>query len=138
LIIRTLLSLFLLGASTLAYAQTPSNDAEHFLRKVTTQDSDAAFDQLFAGSGFAESKPQDLVTLKSQTKMAMGLYGTPLGLEKIWEEDLSPSLKRLVYLQKFEKYPVVWEFYFYKPKDRWVINTLKFQDQVSPLVGAKK
>jgi hypothetical protein len=138
MIVRLALALVLLIGPALAHAETPSESVERFLRQVTTPESDAAFDRLFAGSGFAELKPQDLVTLKSQTKMAMGLYGTPIGLEKIWEEDLSPSLKRIVYLQKFEKYPVAWEFFFYKPKDAWVINTLNFKDQVAPLVGAKK
>ena len=128
----------LLIAPALVRAETPSERVERFLQQVVTPESDAAFDTLFAGSGFAESKPQDLLTLKSQTKMAMGLYGTPIGLEKIWEEDLSPSLKRIVYLQKFEKYPVAWEFYFYKPKDVWVINTLNFKDQIAPLVESKQ
>jgi hypothetical protein len=136
--LRVLITLTLLVTSAAAFAQTPSEHVEEFLRQVTTSESDQAMDRLFAGSGFAESKPQDIVTLKSQTKMAMSLYGTPLGIEKIREEDLSPSLKRLVYLQKFEKYPVAWEFYFYKPKDVWVINTLNFKDQIGPLVGAKQ
>ena len=130
--------LVLLVASAISHAQTPSERVEQFLRQVTTSESDKALDQLFAGSGFAETKPQDIVTLKSQTKMAMGLYGTPVGIEKIREEDFSPSLKRLVYLQKFEKYPVAWEFYFYKPKDTWVLNTLNFKDQIGSIVGAQQ
>jgi hypothetical protein len=115
-----------------------SESVERFLQRFTTSESDQAVDQLFAGSGFSESKPQDIVMLKSQIRTAVGLYGTPIGLEKIREEDFSPSLKRLVYLQKFDKTPVAWEFYFYKPKDKWVINTLSFKDQVGSLVDAKQ
>ena len=135
---RLVICLALLLVSGVSHAQTPSEKVEDFLKQVTTPESDRAMDTLFSGSGFAELKPQEVVTLKSQTKMAMGLYGTTLGFEKIREEDLSPSLKRLVYLQKFEKYPVAWEFYFYKPKDVWVINTLNFRDQIGLLVGAKQ
>lgn len=138
MVARLLLAFALLGASVSARAGTPSESAERFLRQVTTQEADAAFDRLFAGSGFADLKPQEFVTLKSQTKMAMGLYGTPIGLEKVWEEDLSPSLKRIVYLQKFERYPVAWEFYFYRPRDAWVLNTINFKDQIAPLIGAKR
>lgn len=126
----------LLFVTAVSYAQTPSERVEQFLRQVTTSESDQALDALFAGSGFAESKPQDIITLKSQTKMAMGLYGIPIGIEKIREEDISPSLKRLVYLQKFEKYPVGWEFYFYKPKDKWLLYQLNFKDQIGSFVGA--
>lgn len=138
MIIRLALAIVLVITPALVHAETPSESVERFLQQVVTPESDAAFDRLFAGSGFAQLKPQDFLTLKSQTKMAMGLYGTPIGLEKIWEEDLSPSLKRIVYLQKFEKYPVAWEFYFYKPKDVWVINTLNFKDQIAPLVESKR
>jgi hypothetical protein len=136
--VRVVLCLALLAVSAVSQAQTPSEMAEQYLRQVTTSDSDQALDQLFAGSGIDELKPQEILTLKSQTKMAMGLFGTPIGIEKVREEELSPSLKRLVYLQKFERYPVAWEFYFYKPKDRWVINTLNFKDKVSSIVGPKQ
>jgi hypothetical protein len=138
MIIRLALVAVLIMAPAFVHAETPSESIERFLLQVATPESDAAFDRLFAGSGFAELKPQELLTLKGQTKMAMGLYGTPIGLEKVLEEDLSPSLKRIVYLQKFEKYPVAWEFYFYKPKDKWVINVLNFKDQIAPLVESKR
>lgn len=136
--IRTIFGVALLVASFVCQAQTPSETIEGFLHKVATSASDQALDDLFAGSGFAETKPQDIITLKSQTRMAMGLYGTPIGIEKIREEDLSPSLKRIVYIQKFERYPVAWEFYFYKPKDKWMINTLNFRDQIALILGAKQ
>jgi hypothetical protein len=93
---------------------------------------------LFKGSGLFESKPQEILTVKSQTKMAMGLYGTPIGLEKVREENFSPSLKRLVYIQKYETHPVAWEFYFYKAKDKWVINTLNFKDQITSIVWGRQ
>lgn len=132
---RVMFSLLLLVAANFVHAKTPSERVEHFLQQVVTAESDAAIDDLFAGSGFADQKPQELTTLKSQTKMAMGLYGTMIGIEKVEETDLSPSLKRLVYLQKFEGYPVAWEFYFYKAHDEWHINTMNFKDQIAPIMG---
>jgi hypothetical protein len=132
---RVLCGLLLLLAASPSMAATPSERVEEFLGQVTTSQSDQAYDQLFAGSGFAEQKPQELKTIKSQTKMAMGLYGKPLGIEKIREEDLSPSIKRLVYIQKFESFPVAWEFYFYKAHDTWTLNTINFKDQISSILG---
>lgn len=135
---RAFIGLTLVVASAVSQAQTPSEIAEQFLLQVTTTESDQAFDKLFKGSGIFESKPQEILTVKSQTKMAMGLFGTPIGLEKVREENFSPSLKRLVYIQKFETFPVAWEFYFYKPKDKWVINTINFKDQITSIVGARQ
>lgn len=135
---RVLIGWTLLIASVMSQAQTPTESVEQFLRQVATTESDKAFDQMFTGSGIFESKPQDMLMLKSQTKMAMGIYGTPIGFEKVREEDFSPSLKRLVYIQKFETYPVAWEFYFYKAKDKWVINSLNFKDQIASIVGSRQ
>jgi len=115
---------------------TPAQRVETFLPAVSSPESDKAIDDLFAGSGFAEKKPQDLMTLKGQIKMAMGLYGQQLGVEKIEEQDLSPSVKRLVYIQKFEEFPVAWEFYFYKAHGQWSLLALNFKDQVSSILDS--
>jgi hypothetical protein len=117
--------------------QTPQQRVETFLKQVAAGQSDQAIDQLSRGSGMAELKPQALQGMKSQTKAAMEVYGTAIGFEKIQEVDFSGSLKRFTYLQKFERYPVIWEVYFYKPKDTWVINQIVFNDQPGVLLGAK-
>ena len=136
--IRALFATLLLAASGVCVAAQPAEQIERFLSRVATPASDTAYDELFAGSRFAEMKPQEIITIKSQTKMAMGLYGTPLGVEKIEERDVSPSVKRLVYIQKFRDFPVAWEFYFYKPKDGWVMNSIQFKDQITSILGASR
>ncbi len=135
---RIVVLISLLLVTAVAQSATPAERAEIFLRQVTTSQSDKAYDDLFAGSGFAEQKPQDLLTIKSQTKMAMGLYGTPIGIEKLQEIDLSPSIKRLIYIQKFEAYPVAWEFYFYRAHDEWTLNSINFKDQVTSILDLVK
>ena len=135
---RTLLLATLLAACGTCLASEPSDRVENFLSKVATPEADAAFDGLFAGSRFAEMKPQEILTLKSQTKMAMGLYGAPLGVEKIEEIDLSPSVKRLVYVQKFADFPVAWEFYFYRARDEWSMNTIQFKDQIASILDSSR
>ncbi len=132
---RFVLAFSLAFASAAGFAQTPSESADVFLAQVATAKSDEAIDTLFAASGIADLKPQAITALKGQIKMAMGLYGKSIGFEKAREENISPSVKRLVYIQKFENLPVAWEFYFYKPKDTWIINSLNFQDQIGTIVG---
>ncbi|HEX6591985.1 MAG TPA: hypothetical protein VF050_08300 [Moraxellaceae bacterium] len=136
MLLRSVFILSLLLPS-LCLAQTPSERTEKFLKLVVTE-PDKAIDEVFAGSGIAELKPQAIQAMKSQTKAAMAFYGVPLGVEKVLEEDISPSVKHLVYIQKFELYPVAWDIYFYKAKDNWVVNGIIFNDQIAPLVGSKK
>lgn len=121
----------------MCWAQTPSEKAEAFLTQVAAGQPEEALDKIFARSGLAELKPQALLTMKSQMKAAMGVYGKAIGFETISETDFSPSLKRLTYLQKFEMYPVVCEMYFYKATDTWVLNNILFNDQLAPVLGAR-
>ena len=60
-------------------------------------------------------------------------FGRSIGYDFVEEEQLGESLIQYVYLQKFEKHVMVWRFIFYKPKDKWLLNTWYFNDQVEPL-----
>jgi hypothetical protein len=111
--------------------------AEAFLAQLGKGESDAAIDTLFAGSGMTELKPQALTAMKSQVKVSLGVYGKAIGVERINEVDFSPSLKRMTYLHKFELYPVIWEMYFYRSKDKWVVNQVFFNDQPAAVLGAR-
>ena len=134
-----LIAFCLLSIASLAGpAPTPAERTESFLAAVAGADPDKAFDELFAESGIADRKPEAVAVLRSQAKAALELYGKPIGIEKLREEDFSPSLKRLVYLQKFAQYPIAWELYFYRATGTWTLNQIVFNDQVGSLVGAKK
>lgn len=60
-------------------------------------------------------------------------FGKSIGYDFVKTEQLGESLIQYVYLQKFEKHVMVWRFIFYKPKDKWLLNTWYFNDQVKPL-----
>ena len=71
--------------------------------------------------------------IKRQTESSLPIYGNILGVEKIREENVGTSILRLVYVLKLEKAPIVWEFYFYKPKADWFLGNIIFNDQFSLL-----
>ena len=60
-------------------------------------------------------------------------FGKSIGYDFVAEKQLGKSLMQYVYLQKFEKHVMVWRFIFYKPKEKWLLNTWYFNDQVKPL-----
>ena len=134
---RVVLLCLVCGASLAAENPGPVQMSEAFLAQLGKNEPDAALDALFAGSGMAELKPQAITAMKSQVKVALGLYGKMTGFEKISETEFSPSLKRMTYLQKFEQYPVIWEMYFYRIKDRWVVNQVYFNDQPATVLTAR-
>jgi hypothetical protein len=137
LIFRVVLLCLVSAAGIAAESPDPAQLAEAFLTQLGKNESDAACDTLFAGSGMAELKPQAITAMKSQVKVALGMYGKMIGFEKIGETAFSPSLKRMTYLQKFEQYPVIWEMYFYRNKNQWVVNQIFFNDQPAAVLTAR-
>jgi hypothetical protein len=127
--------LFLMAASSHA-ATLDSKDAA---RKLT--------DQVMAkvGSGDIEGgllvmKPYVIipesefnVTLE-QTKLQLpamqGRFGKIIGTEFISEKVVGKSLLKIVQIQKFEKHIMRWNFIFYNPDGKWVLNSFYFDDNI--------
>ncbi len=131
--------LFLIIFFGRAHAQdtaTPKTKAEQFFTTLMQGKVDMAYDSLFQGSMIAEQKPQAVELLKRQTKLGLPMYGRVLGFELSKEQRFGKSVVRLVYILKLERHPMVWEFYFYRPKSIWILSNVRFNDQFQ-LIGEK-
>jgi hypothetical protein len=115
-----------------AKGPSPTEMAEEFLSRIAKAEIDKAYEAFLEGSSI-DAKQVEL--LRQKTKSGLPLYGTILGRELIREESFGTSVVRLVYLLKCEQHPITWEFYLYKPKDRWIVSSLKFLDTFDLLVG---
>ena len=71
--------------------------------------------------------------IKLQAPMYAQRFGPPTGTEFIKEEDVGNSLSRLTYIDKFEHHVMRWQFYCYHAKAGWVIDTFRFDDQITAL-----
>ena len=73
-------------------------------------------------------------TTKSQFAMQAPMFkkrfGETLGSEYISTEKVGSSLIKILYIQKFERHIMYWSFYFYKPKDAWVLDTFQSNDSL--------
>ena len=130
-----LLTLVLVLQATIAGAQgpavrTPTTMAETFLSRVGKGDVVGAYDDLLRGSPMAGQSMQ-VDALKRQTQAFVPLYGKALGFELYRQEKFGESLVRLIYIQRLDKHPLVWKFWFYHPADRWQLNFIVFNDQLN-------
>ena len=74
-----------------------------------------------------------LNSLKMQQPIMDQRFGKTIGIEYIGEKTVGKSLMKITYAEKFEKHMMRWVFYFYKPKDRWVMNTFTTDDNIKAL-----
>lgn len=62
-------------------------------------------------------------------------FGQPCGYRLVKEEVVSEVCLRYTYVIKHEKHLVRWQFVFYKAKDRWQLNSFKWDDAIEALFG---
>ncbi len=110
-----------------AEVAAPLQKTETFFSKLMAERIGPAYDELFAGSSIARSKPQ----VKNQTATLRSLYGKLLGYERVSSRAFGDSVVRLLYILKYEAIPVVWEFYFYRVSGKWILAKVRFNDQMS-------
>ncbi|MFV1983841.1 MAG: hypothetical protein ACC657_09920 [Thiohalomonadales bacterium] len=72
-----------------------------------------------------------------QAPMIEQRFGKSIGIEFAEIEEVGKSLMMVIYLQKFEKHVMRWKFYFYKPKNNWVLNTFNFDDKLQMMFKNK-
>jgi len=61
-------------------------------------------------------------------------YGETVGIELISEKEAGESLMMIHYIQKFEKTVMSWKFYFYKPKNIWVVSAFFTEDKLQDII----
>ncbi len=105
---------------------------EAFFARVMEIKVETAYDNLFDNSQINE-KRAIVENLKKQTSALLAALGSPLGYEFVKEQHYGDSMVRVVYILKYDKGPVIWEFYFYKPKSEWVLINMEPGDRLSML-----
>ncbi len=128
--------LLLVTTNGLAYEGTPQKHVDAFFKEIV-KNTDKAIENLYTSNPAMQQKLQALTLMKSQMSQISNLYGSYLGYETISEEQLSPSLVRISALAKYEVHALTWEFYFYKPTNKWIISQATFVDRFQN-VGSKK
>lgn len=68
-----------------------------------------------------------------QAPMFESRFGKTLSSEYISTVKIGKSLIKILYIQKFERHLMYWNFYFYKPKSEWVLNTFRSNDSLELL-----
>ncbi len=115
-----------------AETTTARTKAETLFSTIIGGDTSKAFDGLLSGSVITEKQSGAAYTLRNQLENGMRLYGRPVGFDLVEEKTFGPSLVRFVYIFRSEKYPLIWEFFFYKSGDAWMPIEVRFNDQLTP------
>ena len=133
LLAPTLLAMLLAGGSLRAQTIDPKLKIETFFNILAQGDTGKAYEALFNGSNLPLRKPDAVSVLKLQTEKGTSLYGKTLGCDLIESKAFGTTVQRFVYVQKLEKYLLVWEFFYYKANRDWNLVDVSFSDKLDLL-----
>ena len=131
IIILTLFHSTIVLGDTLSSKDEAKELARTIMSKVETGNTSEALDLMkpyliIPLSEFDVMKNQ----LSLQAPIIEQRFGATLGVELADVQEVGESLMSVMYIQKFEKHLMRWRFYFYKPKEGWVLNTFKTDDSI--------
>ena len=105
-----------------------------FLRSLKDKNINGAYRELLKGS-IVERKKEEVELLKKKTVIALDTYGAALGHDCVSESCYGQTLAKLIYVMKFERYPITWEFMYYRAHTTWKLISMRFSDQFDLLTA---
>lgn len=120
-----------------SYDGMPKEQINSFFDDYAKGEYNKAMTKLYVTNERLSEQSQLMSMMQQQMSSVTTLFGGYIGHENVQYEELSPSLVRVVEIAKHERHPIVWEFYFYKPKNKWIVAETTFKDSFK-ILGAKK
>lgn len=101
--------------------------AESAMKKIVADDIEGATEFLrpYASMDWGELNAMTKHVAETYRTRPAG-FGDPLGYAYATRESVSDTVLRVTFIEKFKRKPLLWEFYFYKPEQNWLLWGLTF------------
>ena len=106
--------------------ETPEQIIEKFWKNYESGDAIKTIDELYANSPWADRIKDELESIKIQFKDLPNLLGEFYGYELLITKQLGESYSIYMFLVKYERQPMRFQFEFYKPKDKWIMQGFSY------------
>lgn len=118
----------------LAQRHTPKYMAAGIMKKIAAGDLESAFKII---RGYSSLTPEEMDAIFQQTKTLKEnfgkRFGATMGYRILDVRKRGADLMRLRYVEKTEKNPLFWSFYFYRGKKGWILNGFYWNNDYSSL-----
>src|SRR6267154_1926202 len=88
-------------------------------------------DALYRSNPYSDKIQDAVQQVKSSYGSIEGLVGKYRGSTLILKRDVGDRLVYLYYLVTYDREPIKFEFLFYRPGDKWVIQNFSFSDKIT-------
>ncbi|MFW6104717.1 MAG: hypothetical protein ACOC6I_02635 [Candidatus Bipolaricaulota bacterium] len=105
-----------------------------FMRSIVEGDVDKAFASVDPYFPISQREFDNLVhQTRDRLQGSQPNFGSMLNYKFVREERVENFLLRFTFVIKHELTVTVWKFLYYRPEDKWLLNSLNWNDQVSDL-----
>jgi len=126
----TVIALLSISCHTIAQ-NNPSNLVKTFFEDYQKNGPSVALDNLYSTNKWMSRSADAIVNLKSQLEGLNEDYvGKFYGYELMVEKKIAESYILQSYMVKFDRQPIRYTFQFYKPNDKWLIYSFKFDGSI--------
>lgn len=128
------LILLVLSFSTYLQAQEIQiKTIETFFDRYKSDGIGLAIDSLYGTNKWLGHSSDQIIQLKTKMQLELGNednIGKMHGYEPIVSKALKGTLTLYTYLVKYERQPIRFTFIFYKPKDKWLFYSFKYDGYI--------
>jgi hypothetical protein len=126
----TFAGLFLFACLTKSIGQTTTNEITDKFFSLYSKDPIQAVDYAFSTNKWFDRQQDAVTNLKNKLKTTIGLCGDYYGYELLSEKTAGPSIKMITYIVKYDREPIRFTFFFYKPKDSWRVSNFSYDENI--------
>jgi hypothetical protein len=122
--------LFVLTHNVLKAQEAPEDVTRQFFELYEKTGTDQAVDYVFATNKWLNSEQATIDAIKTQLKKGISIIGQYYGYELIEKKSLGENFVMMVYMLRYDRQPIQFQFILYKPNLKWQIQNLKFDDRL--------
>jgi len=117
------------------YAQeTPEGVADSFFYYFKNKGVEQSVQYIFRTNKYLGQNPEIINTMKSKFDKALPIIGTFYRYEKYLDKRIGNTFAHMGYLMIFDRQPIKIIFTMYKPKDKWQVQDLRFDDKMDDVI----
>lgn len=125
----SILMLSIFTANNAKAQATPEELMDSFFT-IFNEDINQAVDYLFETNDMIDPSQPGIQSIKERLELSRKMLGNYSGYEIVNKYQAGESYVKYIYSLKYERQPVKLIVVLYKPKDKWKVQNINFQDDI--------
>lgn len=121
--------LFFLGLTN-TFCQSSTKEITDKFFSIYAKDPSKAIEYGFSTNKWMDRKLDAVTDLKNKLKNLIDLCGEYYGYEMLSETTAGENIKMVTFIVKYDREPIRFSFFFYKPKDKWQLNNFSYDEGI--------